>query len=252
MPAFAEEPSSEITNPAKAKQLFQEKKRKEALAVLSDEKQISKEHIDLSLKISERFFTDEAQQEFETGESQRLAKSDDAETSYKKSAELEPDNLQPKQSLLIFYVERGRCSEAQQELGKILQIFPQHPRGKYFQYLISRCLQNPVIPPEKTDSLEPIFIDVAALYQMLESKSYIQMGKLAKERIDAGAKHPDLHYYLYLSQEEMGQSYRDTLKKFVQMCKSSGEKEKRTYKWDPYYCSNLSKAVSANQALEDI
>lgn len=228
---------------AAAKKLLIEKKRAQAIKLIlkSDSLKVGD-----ALRIAERFLTDQAQSEFETGESQRFTNSSDAVDSYKSSEDLEPDNISPNQGLILHYLATDQCSSAVTELGKIKEIFPAYPREKYFSALISRCEQAEVemlsLDKAKDMHIEEHYLGLSNVYSLLARQQLAEARALIDKLQKEVPLLPELYWYSWRVQTELGRIEIDDLKKYIQMCKSSGESQKRMFQWDPYICQNLSKA----------
>lgn len=233
----------------RARKLLLQKKRVEAIEILLTE---DKKYLAEAIKISERFLTDQAQSDYETAESQRLSNKEGAEDSYQKAITIEPDNLILRQSLLMFYVEKKKCDAAEAQKMKLAEVFKEHPRQPYYDYLISRCEDAPTESIDEATAismgLDSIYLQLANIYTASAKDRPNTALEISSRIRQKESFPPEALFWSWKIQKELGKSSTEDLKKYIQVCKSSGEPEKRMYKWDPYYCSYLKAAEEAFQA----
>lgn len=229
----------ESANLKEARALFLENKRPEAIQqLLSANPPLHEE----ALRLSERFLTEVAQREFEMAESLRYSRSAAAKAAYKKALAAEPHNLLVQQSLLLLSVEEESCELAETYNQDIQKVFPEHPRAPYFQLLISRCKAEIPLVPEitvKAEALNPKFLQLQQAHIYIVKQQFHLAEPLIKKLLEGAGTPPEVYLLQWKIHSERGQKSTEDLKKYIQMCKSSGEVDKRMFKWNPFYCSEL-------------
>lgn len=237
-------PKKNSANPRikQAHKLFLDEKRKDAIALLLEATPPLKEE---ALRLSERFLTEGAQREYEMAESMRFSGASQARLAYEKALELEADNLMVHQSLLLLAIEQSRCEAAENHLLSIEGIFPAHPRRKYFQALVGRCKGDDGFPQDiesEGQAIEPQFVLLQQAHFYLKKQQIYRAEPIVKKLLEEQHPPPEAYMLAWRIKAERGQKAIDELKKYIQVCKSSGEVDKRKFKWDPFYCSQISEA----------
>ena len=240
----------------KAYNLSLQRDRQQALNILSSAIQReSRPQASAELKkavsdVAHVFFSDKAQQLFETGVSLRRTDLNQALDKVTEASRIEPDNFLIVNELARLMVAKGDCKSAQETVQKPLLLvgFDEELKLSLAQAL---ACQGKWLEYQKL--IDPVAVKKSPLQKFwwaLEAERFIAAKNLTKaqEALNnlkkADEKYPEYHYWSWRLGTLTKKANLEEAQKYVMSCKNISANQYRQYMIDPMLCRHLTEVES--------
>jgi hypothetical protein len=237
--------STEIIS--RAQKLLLEKKRTEAIALLTSVPPTKTENIEALKEVAERFLTDKGQRSYELGLSQLPRNLAIAEKHFQAAQEMENGNLLVELGLIRNHIFQDQCQLARQRITgiKALQIIS--PTLVELELQIQWCLEDiqSIPSPRLSGALQKIH----QAWLKWRNKEFDLAYKLAKDAIALEPKNPAVLFWLWKVQKDLNTSALATAEAFVDRCRSGDAEIRRRASSMIEFCLRSSEVESYLNSL---
>ncbi|XGC80907.1 tetratricopeptide repeat protein [Bdellovibrio bacteriovorus] len=235
----------------KAYNLSLQRDRQQALNILANA--LQKENrpqaiAELKKTISEVghiFFSDKAQQLFETGVSLRKNEVSQALDKVIEASRIEPDNFSIIKEQARLLVAKGDCKNAQELVQKQLWVLPYDEEFKLSLAQAYACLGKWADYQKLADTVAIKKSPLQKFWSVLEADKYISGKNLARAQEvltnlkKSDEKYPEISYWLWKFDLAQKRNNLDIAQKYVMTCKNISANQYRQYMIDPMLCRHL-------------
>ena len=192
--------------------------------------------------VSHVFFSDKAQQLYETGISFRKTDLNQAQTKLTEALRIEPDNAALLTELSRVMIAKNDCSAAQENLNKLSKVLLY---DEDLKLTAAQALQCQSLWLEYGKIYDPVEVKKSSLQKfwlVLEVERYFKLKNFTKSQ-DAlanlrkvDAKYPEVSYWSWKLSQSVKKSDPEDAQKYVMSCKNISANQYRQYMIDPMLC----------------
>ena len=252
--------NAELTDIQKAREAFLQEGRKDALKILAKSVRKQKDKTDSkelseAEKLATRFKTDEAQREFELGESLYFSEQAGSLDKYKNALKLEPDNLTILYAMIRYYLKEGSCSAAKLQLKNARNVWKYAKLQYYYNLKIGEC-EGKSLDLVKVRNLKKLSPELGSMATVLEIQALVEKGygkealKLEKLLEGRDKSFSEIYFWLYKAGELEDGGELGYLRKYLKLCQSYGASERRSFRLEPLLCGRIKQVRAMVSKLE--
>ncbi|MEK2643701.1 tetratricopeptide repeat protein [Bdellovibrio sp. BCCA] len=235
----------------KAYNLSLQRDRQQALNILSSaiQKETRPQAIaELKKTVSEVstiFFSDKAQQLFETGVSLRKTDVNQAFDKVSEASRIEPDNFSIVNELARLMIAKGDCKNAQETVQKQLTLVSFDEDLKLSMAQALACQGKWMEYQKVADTVAMKKSPQQKFWLALEMDKFLSAKNLTKAQEALGTlkkadeKYPESFYWIWKFDQAQKKSNLDIAQKYVMTCKNISANQYRQYMIDPMLCRRL-------------
>ncbi|WP_291515923.1 hypothetical protein [Bdellovibrio sp. ArHS] len=193
-------------------------------------------------EVANVFFSDKAQQLFETGVSLRKTDLNQALDKVNEAARIEPDNFSIVNEQARLLIAKGDCKSAQENVQKQLKTvtFDEELKLSLAQALVcqGRWLEYQKIVDSVFIKKSPLqkFWQVLEVEKTLSQKSLTKAQEALAGLKKSDEKYPELFYWTWKYEQMAKKANLDDAQKYVMTCKNISANQYRQYMIDPMLC----------------
>ncbi|WP_413576442.1 hypothetical protein ACLVWU_00200 [Bdellovibrio sp. HCB290] len=195
-----------------------------------------------ALDVAHIFFSDKAQQLYETSISLKKTELNQALGKLNEAQRIEPDNLTILTELARLHIAKNDCSNAFDLLVKPMKMIPFDDELRLANAQSQVCLGQWLEYAKNPESLDSRkspyqkFWMVLGIEQQLKLKNLSKASELAQNLVKLDVKYPESHYWVWKVSQVLKKSNVDEAQKYVMACKNSSASQYRQYMIDPMLC----------------
>lgn len=237
-----------------ARKSFLEQGRKQALTIIEKSLRDSKARVKLLAegeKLATRFKMDEAQREFEMGESLYFSKQKGALDHYRAAEKLEPDNIQVGYAKLRYFLSQSKCGPAKKELLKLKKVWRHAKLMPYFRLRVFEC-EGKSLSLARVTALKklPPYDKKLKIQALVDKGRGAEALALAKQLSVKEKAFSEIFYWLFKAGEIESEGRLAHLRKYLKLCQSYGAVERRSFELEPLLCEKTEEAQKMVRARE--
>ncbi len=196
-------------------------------------------------EIAHVFFSDKAQQLFESSVSLRKLDLPQATQKMSEASRIEPDNLTIVNELARLQIAKGECKTALETLLTQKKLFPLSEELRLSRAQALACDDKWV---EFQKSFDPSGVKKSSLQKFwlaleverhFEAKSYAKMQDTLAILKKLDDKYPEVFYWLWKHDHEQKKPNQEFAQKYVMTCKNISANQHRQYMIDPMLCRRV-------------
>ncbi|WP_374076601.1 tetratricopeptide repeat protein [Bdellovibrio bacteriovorus] len=201
-------------------------------------------------EVSNIFFSDKAQQLFETGVSLRKTDLNQALDKVTEASRIEPDNFSIVSEMARLMIAKGDCKAAQETVQKQLAIVSFDEDLKLSLAQALACQGKWVEYQKIADSVVIKRSPQQKFWWALEMDKFIGAKNLTKAQEALGSlkksdeKYPESFYWIWKFDQAQKRTNLDEAQKYVMTCKNISANQYRQYMIDPMLCRRLTEVES--------
>jgi thioredoxin-like negative regulator of GroEL len=235
----------------KAYNLSLQQDRSQAISILvngikkeSKKGQVPKELLQTLEEVSSIFYSDKAQQLFETGISLKTSDPQTAASKLNEALRSEPENLAVQSELIRLQLYSSDCAGAQKQIKKIQEANPYNEAlklhlGQTFICMGSFELFDQLYVLEGKKSQYQCFWGVAEAEKLFKKAEYTKAYEKLKNLETYCKQFPERSYWLWKIESELKYNNETTGQNYVSACKKLSIKQSREFAMDPNLCRRL-------------
>ncbi|QDK43698.1 hypothetical protein DOM22_00200 [Bdellovibrio sp. ZAP7] len=248
-PAFSQSKSETYKDIIeKAYNLSLQKDRQQALNILNaaiarDSRPLAQAELKkAALDVAHVFFSDKAQQLYETSLSLKKSDLNQAISKLSEAQRIEPDNLTIIIEAARLQIAKSDCSNAQEGLVKALKLVPFDEDLKLANAQAQACsgswvefAKNPESVDAKKSSYQKYWMALTVEHQ-LKLKNLTKASEVSANLIKLEPKYPEASYWSWKVSQALKKSNVEFGQKYVMACKNISASQYRQYMIDPMLC----------------
>ncbi|WP_413943732.1 tetratricopeptide repeat protein [Bdellovibrio sp. HCB-162] len=201
-------------------------------------------------EVSTIFFSDKAQQLFETGVSLRKTDVNQALDKVSEASRIEPDNLSIVNELARLMIAKGDCKNAQEAVQKQLTLVSFDEDLKLSMAQALACQGKWLEYQKVADTVAMKKSPQQKFWLALEMDKFLSAKNLTKAQEVLGTlkkadeKYPESFYWIWKFDQAQKKSNLDIAQKYVMTCKNISANQYRQYMIDPMLCRRLTEVES--------
>lgn len=232
----------------KAYNLSLQKDRQQALNILSaaiareSRPNAQAELKKAALDVAHVFFSDKAQQLYETTLSLKKTDLNQAISKLAEAQRIEPDNLTIVTEMARLQIAKNDCSNALENFPKYLKLLPFDEELRLTNAQSHACsgqwvefAKNPEATDAKKTSYQKYWM-VLSIEHQLKLKNLTKASEIAQNLTKLDAKYPEAHYWNWKLSQALKKSNVEEAQKYVMTCKNISASQYRQYMIDPMLC----------------
>ncbi|WP_413585885.1 hypothetical protein [Bdellovibrio sp. HCB274] len=195
-----------------------------------------------ALDVAHVFFSDKAQQLYETSISLKKTELNQALGKLNEAQRIEPDNLTILTELARLHMAKNDCSNALDLLAKPMKMTPFDDELRLANAQGQVCLgqwvefaKNPESVDSKKSAYQKFWM-VLGIEQQLKLKNISKALEQAQNLVKLDVKYPESHYWVWKVSQVLKKSNVDEAQKYVMACKNISASQYRQYMIDPMLC----------------
>nr|BFD57932.1 hypothetical protein CKG001_00390 [Bdellovibrio sp. CKG001] len=196
-------------------------------------------------EVSNIFFSDKAQQLFETGVSLRKSEINQALDKVAEAARIEPDNFPIVNELSRLMIAKGDCKGGLETVRKQLLVVPFDEELKLTQAQALACQSKWVEYQKVIDSVAVKKSSQQKFWYALEVQKYLELNSPVKAQESlallkkADDKYPESFYWIWKVSQMQKSPNTEEAQKYVMTCKNISANQYRQYMIDPMLCRRI-------------
>ncbi|UYL10512.1 hypothetical protein B9G69_007980 [Bdellovibrio sp. SKB1291214] len=245
----------------KAYNLSLQKDRQQALNILSAAiARESRPNAQVELKkaavdVAHVFFSDKAQQLYETTLSLKKTDINQAVSKLSEAQRIEPDNQTIGTEMARLQIAKGDCSNAQENLVKSLKLIPFDDEVKLANAQAQSCAgqwvefaKNPEAVDAKKSPYQKYWM-VLTIEHQLKLKNLTKASEISQNLTKLDAKYPEAHYWSWKISQALKKSNVEQAQKYVMTCKNISASQYRQYMIDPMLCRHTAEVEGETKGM---
>ncbi|WP_413559241.1 hypothetical protein [Bdellovibrio sp. HCB209] len=203
-----------------------------------------------TVEVAHVFFSDKAQQLYETSISLKKTDLNQAISKLAEAQRIEPDNLTVVMEQARLQIAKGECSNAQEALQKSVKLmsFDEELRlvnaqtqvcaGQWVEYS-----KNPEVSDSRKSTYQKYWMALEVERQ-LKLKNLTKASETAQSLVKLDPKYPEGHYWIWKISLALKKSNLEEAQKYVMTCKNISASQYRQYMIDPMLCRRAQEVES--------
>lgn len=225
------------------------KNRAEACSVLrraiADNPKSAAKIVETLNQLSKVFFTDKGQKAFEAGQAVMFDNPDLAMNEFRRSLELEDNNLVVLTAIARIQVAKQDCRAAVETLTTARKLNPLSGEAAVLELRALLCSENNELLRDRMKSLPLLAKSEEGLVQYITAQDLLLQGqaKKANELLvkvsEENPQFPETYYYLARAGAELKKDVEMWQQKYVSLCKAVTVRERKKFSLEPRLCFAL-------------
>ncbi|WP_413583064.1 hypothetical protein [Bdellovibrio sp. HCB288] len=195
-----------------------------------------------ALDVAHVFFSDKAQQLYETSISLKKTDLNQALAKLNEAQRIEPDNQTVLTELARLHVAKNDCSNAMEVLAKPLKVISFDDELRLANAQSQACSGQWIDFAKNPEALDPKkspyqkFWMILSVEHQLKLKNAAKANELAQNLVKLDPKYPEAHYWTWKTSQVLKKSNVEEAQKYVMACKNISASQYRQYMIDPMLC----------------